>query len=128
MMILWQAIVALCGVWLVAVAGLMAFRPERTRDYLAAAGSTDFINIAEHALRMLAGVSFYLAAPVSRFPLGFEVFGAFLVVTSAIILMIPRRWHHGYALFWAKRIPLPAMRLLAPLSAAAGAFVLYAII
>ncbi len=104
----------------------MLARPRRALGYLAAAGSTEPIHISEHALRLLAGAAFFLSAGAMRYPLLFELFGAFLVASSAIVLVLPRRWHHLYALWWANRLSPAAVRCLSPVSITVGGFIFYA--
>ena len=114
------------GLWLIAVAALMAFGPARALQVLAAMGSTPLIHFGEHALRSLAGLALIGASETARFPTVFYVSGLFLVLSSALIVIAPRRWHHGYARFWAQRLPVWSIRWLSSLSAAAGLALIWA--
>ncbi|WP_420430171.1 hypothetical protein [Hyphobacterium sp.] len=114
------------GLWLIAVAALMASAPSRALQGLAGMGSTPLIHFGEHALRSLAGLALIGASETARFPTIFYVSGLFLVFSSALIVIAPRRWHHAYAQFWAQRLPVWSIRWLAPLSAAAGLALLWA--
>jgi hypothetical protein len=120
--------VGLAGAWLIAVALLMASRPDRALAVLAAMGSTWAIQLGEHLPRLAAGIAFVLAAPASKAPDAFRVFGWFLAASSVVILLAPKAWHARYARYWAARIPLWAARALAPFSAAAGAIVIWAVL
>lgn len=106
------AILAAAG-WLAYVAVLCLLRPEGARAGLAAMGSTVAIQFGEHFLRGLAGLAMILRADASKAPDAFALIGWFIVATSAIILLLPRRWHHAYALYWAERIPGWAFRIAA---------------
>ena len=97
--------------WLAFVAKVCLVRPESARAGLAAMGSTPAIQFGEHALRGLAGLAMVLRAEVSKAPLAFEAIGWFVVATSLLIVLLPRRWHHAYAVFWADRIPGWAFRI-----------------
>ena len=106
------AIIAAAG-WLCFVALVCLFRPDVARNGLAAMGSTVTIQITEHVLRAAAGVAMILRADASKAPQIFEFAGWFIVASSAVILLLPRRWHHAFAVWWAARIPGWAMRLAA---------------
>ncbi|WP_336985511.1 hypothetical protein [Altererythrobacter aquiaggeris] len=115
-------IVILGAGWLVFVAGLCLAAPERARAALGAMGSTWPVHAVEHVLRATAGAALVIRADLSKFPAAFEIAGWFMVVSSALILILPRRWHHAYAAAWAKRIPLWMYRVLAiPALVLAGA-------
>ena len=79
-------------------------------------GLTALINIAEQALRFSFGLAMIGAAPLSRFPDAFQWIGLFIAATSLLILLVPRRWHHGYAVWWADTLHPVVVRLLAPIS------------
>ena len=114
------------AVWLFAVALLMLMRPDLALKGLNAMGSTPLIHFGEHALRGLAGLALIGAADGSRFPDIFFWAGVFIAGSSVVIALAPRRWHHAYAAWWAKRIPPLAVRVLAPVSAAAGVALVWA--
>lgn len=116
------AILAAAG-WLAFVAVLCLAKPEAARAGLAAMGGTPAIHFGEHGLRGLAGLAMILRAEASKVPFAFESIGWFLIATSAIILLLPRRWHHAYARYWADHIPDWAFRLAA-LPTAIGAVLL----
>lgn len=108
--------------WLVFVAGIAAFAPERARTALAAMGSTAAINWAEHAPRALVGAAMVIRAPEAAWPTTFAAAGWFIVASSAVILAMPLHWHNGYSRWWATRIPVMVIRILAiPALALAGA-------
>ncbi|MHA6287777.1 hypothetical protein [Maricaulis sp. CAU 1757] len=113
-------LVYLASLWLVGVGLLCAARPEVALRGLASMGSTRLIHFGEHALRGMAGLALVGAAAGSRHPAVFFWAGLFIVASSALIALAPRRWHHAYAVWWARRLPAWSMRLAAPLSIAAG--------
>jgi hypothetical protein len=46
--------------------------------------------------------------------------GGFLIVSALVLMLLPRRRHARYAGWWAARIPVRAVRLLAPVSLLTG--------
>lgn len=120
-------LVILFGLWIAAVGVLMAFAPRTALAGLARMGSTLVINVTELGLRLIAGMAVWFAADLSRWPEGFRVAGAFIVVTSILLLAIPRRWHHAYAVWWAQQLKPLGVRLLAPAALMAGGVVVWAV-
>jgi len=120
-------IVIAFGLWIAAVGVLMALAPQAALSGLARMGSTPIINVTELGLRLAAGLAIWLAADLSRWPDGFRVAGGFVVITSVLLLAIPRRWHHGYAVWWANRLKPLWVRLLAPAALIAGAVVVWSV-
>lgn len=115
------------GLWLVLVAGWMFFRPAACRAILAKMGSTPLIHYGEHAVRALAGLCLVGAAAASNAPLILTVAGSFIVVSSIVIALAPRRWHAAYAIWWAERLPLWIYPALAPVSLIGGAALIWSV-
>ena len=106
--------------WLGLVGVVMIVAPNTALRALARFGSTVFINVAEHVLRFVAGAALFIISPETRAPLPLSIAGAFIALSSVAILLVPRRWHHAYALFWARTLPPWFVRLLGPPSLAAA--------
>jgi hypothetical protein len=115
------------GLWLVVVAGWMLVRPAACRAILAKMGSTPLIHYGEHGVRALAGLCLVGAAEASKAPLILTVAGGFVVVSSIVIALAPRRWHAAYAVWWAERLPLWIYPALAPVSLIGGAALIWSV-
>lgn len=115
------------GLWLMLVAGWMAIRPAACRAILAKMGSTPLIHYGEHGVRALAGLCLIGAADASNAPLILTVAGGFIVVSSIVIALAPRRWHAAYAGWWAERLPLVAYQALSPVSLIGGAALIWVV-
>lgn len=113
--------IILAGVW-------MLVRPAGCRAILAKMGSTPLIHYGEHAVRALGGLCLIGAASASKAPLILTVAGWFIVVSSIVIALAPRRWHAAYAVWWAERLPLWAYRALAPVSLIGGAALIWVVV
>lgn len=122
------AVLAGAVAWLVFVAGLAAFRPQLAHQGLLAMGSTPLIHFGEHGLRALAGLTLILVAGHSRFPHTLTWTGLFIVVSSVLIALAPRRWHHAYARQCAKWLPPAVMRVLSPLPLVLAGLLIWAVI
>lgn len=119
--------VLLFAAWMGLVGSLMLLAPDGALSILRMAGSTAVINVAEQALRFSFGLAMIGAAPLSRFPDAFQWIGLFIAATSVLILLVPRRWHHGYAVWWADKLHPVVVRLLAPIAFAAALVLVYAV-
>lgn len=53
-----------------------------------------------------------IRASNAKAPALFEIAGWFVLLSSILIMIAPRGWHHAYAKWWADRIPLWAYRLI----------------
>lgn len=119
--------VLLFAAWMGLVGSLMLLAPDGALSILRMAGSTAVINVAEQVLRFSFGLAMIGAAPLSRFPDAFQWIGLFIAATSVLILLVPRRWHHGYAVWWADKLHPVVVRLLAPIAFAAALVLVYAV-
>ena len=113
------------GLWLIGTGAFMALRPGRALHVLSLTASTRTINNLEQGLRLSAGLALLLRAPASKLPQTFEVAGWFIVLSSLVLLVLPLRWHAGYACWWADRLAPAAVRAVAPFSALAGVALIY---
>lgn len=116
------------ALWLIAVGLFALAAPRRAIRAIGAFASTTLVNLAELVLRGLVGAAFILAAPLTPYPRAFAVIGWMLVVSAIILLLLPRRWHAGFATSTASRMPVALVLVCAPVSLAAGAFLLWTVL
>ena len=121
------ALTSLIALWLIVAAVVMAVRPAYALSVVAKAGSTVGAQWLEHTLRFLAGVVLVLVAPESRAPQSLLIIGGFVAATSILILILPRRWHHAYAVWCARTLPPWLIRALSPVSLLAAGALLWAV-
>ncbi len=124
-------LVTAAGLWLVAVALLMALRPRHCLHLLETMRANLLrsnwrLQVIEQGLRILAGAALIVRAPESRLPLAFAVAGWILVATSAVILIAPIRWHGTFGTWWVDRFRPWMMVLLSPVPAVVGVGMIYA--
>ncbi len=126
LIILAAAILVAAALWLAAVGVVMALRPQNALNFLRRTAESYSANFIELIPRLIVGAALVIRAPQAKYPALFEIGGWFIVISSLALLAIPLRWHSGYAVWWADRIPHWAVRLIAPFSIAAAAALLYA--
>ncbi|MBU1324128.1 MAG: hypothetical protein KJ676_02705 [Alphaproteobacteria bacterium] len=95
------------GLWMIGLGVFMAVAPRRALAALA-------------AMMVVSGAS--------RFPQALWLIGAFLIVSAVVLLMLPRRWHSAYSRWWAARIPVQAVRVVAPTSVLIGAALIWIVV
>lgn len=119
--------VILFGIYIICAGFLMLFAPVKAREILKKAGSTNFINYAEISIRMVPAIGLIVYANYSKYPEVFKVFGWFMLGTSLLLYLIPRKLHHHYALKSADILKPLHFRLLSPLAFAFGAAIIHSV-
>lgn len=90
-------VVAATGMFL-SLLGCMAFiARERAKAFLLGFAATPRRHYAELAVRMAVGLSLLMASPQLPWPWAYQVAGTVLVVTTAVIAMLPFRLHQAFA-------------------------------
>jgi len=126
--VLTKYIVICFGLFLIGVGFLMLLDPKKARKILKKAGSTPLINFGELTIRMIPAAAMILYADLSKYPEFFKLLGWFMLVTSVLLLLVPRKYHHGYALWCASFLSPIYIRSIAPFSFLFGFFMLYAVL
>jgi len=128
MIIIAQCIVVLFGVFLIATGFLMLLAPERARNILRKAGSTNLINYGEITLRLIPAAAMIICADYSSYPLPFTLLGWFMVATSGVLYCIPKTLHHSFSLKSADMLKPLYVQMIAPFSMLFGGAVIYNVI
>ena len=119
-------VIVAAAAWIVWTGALMAARPEKALDLLRMTASTQRINLTEQGLRLTGGLALMVRSPAARTPDIFWWSGVFIVFSSIALIIVPLRWHAGYANWWADRLPLAAVRGIGPVTVAAAVALVYA--
>ncbi|NNJ89508.1 MAG: hypothetical protein HKP53_08900 [Eudoraea sp.] len=127
-MLVAKYIVVAFGAFIIGVGILMLVYPQKAREILKKAGSTPLINYGELIVRMIPAAGLILAAPVSKYPQFFALLGWFMIGTSIFLMLLPRKYHHAYALKCADILTPTLIRAIAPASFIFGGFLLYAVL
>ncbi|MFP7723644.1 hypothetical protein [Lysobacter sp. A3-1-A15] len=119
------AVVAMAGLFFVALGALSLLAPSAARRFLLGFASSPRKHYLELAVRLVVGAAFLLAAPRTALPTALSVFGGIMLATTAGLLLVPWRWHHRFA---RRAVPeaLRFLPLLGAASAVLGGLVLWA--
>ncbi len=113
------------GVYFIAAGLFMAFRPQKARSILRKAGSTAFINYAELSIRMVPGIAFVVYAESAKYPFTFQLVGWFIIISSILLMILPRRLHHQFSNMAAEILKPIYFQLISPLSILIGVIIIY---
>ncbi len=116
------------GVYFIAAGLLMAFRPQKVRSILRKAGSTAFINNAELSIRTIPGIAFLVYAENSQFPFVFQLVGWFILISSLVLMLIPRRLHHQFSTSSAAILKPLYFQMISPFSFLIGGLIIYTVL
>jgi uncharacterized protein YjeT (DUF2065 family) len=120
-------IVIAFGIFIILCGLIMLFAPQKAREILRKAGSTNFINYGEITLRMIPAIGLILSAEISKFPNIFRIFGWFMLITSLVLYFVPRKFHHNYSLKCADILKPFYWQLISPLAFLFGGILIYAV-
>lgn len=113
-------ILFLFGAFFIVVGFIMFLKPETVRNTIRKAGSTRFINFAELLTRMIPGAAFVFYADYSPYRLIFKMIGFFIILSSVVILLVPRKIHHAFSNQCAAILKPFYLKLIAPISVLLG--------
>ncbi len=120
--------VLLFGAFIIFVGFIMLFAPERARATLRKAGSTNFINYMEITIRLIPAVALILYADFCKSPEAFKIFGWFMLITSLILYIIPRKTHHNFSLKSAEILKPIYFQLISPFAFLFGGLIIFNVI
>lgn len=120
-------LVVAAALYCIALAALSIWRPAHAARFLLGFVGSPFKHYAELALRLMVGWAFVTHSPHMALPQVCKGIGWVLLVTTALLLLIPWHWHRAIA---RRSVPLvvPHIRLLGVASLLLGSCVLWAMI
>jgi len=90
-------VVLLWGVFLVGLGLTALFAPELAKRFLLGFAQTAARHFLEMAGRMIVGASLLVQAAKLEFSTALTIFGWVLIATTAVLLIVPWRWHRRFA-------------------------------
>ena len=120
----YKIVLLVFAAFLIGVGLLMLFFPVRARELVKKGGSTPLIHFSELTIRSLPGLSLMFYDDFNAFGKFFYFFGAFMVFTSFVLMVLPRSLHHRYALWGASFLQPTLIQLLSPVSMVFGIFII----
>jgi len=99
--------------------------PDKAGRFLLGFASSAQKHYAELGIRFLVGGALVVHGPQAALPEVFRWFGWLLIATTAVLLLVPWRWHHGFAA-WAVPQALRFLPLIGCCSLVLGGVLLVA--
>ena len=79
-------------------------------------------------VRLLLGTALIIAAPVSLFPVAFQVLGAIAIVAAGALAVMGRERLRRFIAWWTEKMSAPMIRLWLLFGMAFGGFLVYGVI
>ena len=121
------AVVLLAGLYLCALALAIFVAPSRAARFLQQFASSQRLHYLELCIRLVVGAALLVRASHMPFPGIFDVVGWVLILTTAVLFLVPWRLHRRFA---ERAVPM-AIRHLGPLGFASlvlGGLVLLSVV
>ena len=115
------------GIFFIGVGLFMLLSPNKARDILRKAGSTNFINYAEITIRMIPAAALILSADISKYPEILKIFGWFMLCTSLVLYFVPRQIHHSFSLKAANILKPIYFQVISPFAFVIGGAIIYSV-
>ena len=115
------------GIFFIGVGFIMLFSPQKARQILRKAGSTNFINYAEITIRMIPAAALILSADISKYPEILKIFGWFMLCTSLVLYFVPRQIHHRFSLKAANILKPIYFQVISPFAFVIGGAIIYSV-
>lgn len=118
-------VIIMFGIFIIFVGFLMLLEPQKARKILRKAASTNFINYAEITIRLFPAIALILYSDFSKFPEAFKIFGWFMLITSLILYIVPRKIHHNFSMKSADILKPIYIRLISLFAFLLGGLIIY---
>lgn len=120
-------VVLATGLFFIALGGSALVAAPRARTFLLGFAGSPAKHYSELAIRLLVGGAFVLSSSLLPLAAGFRLFGWVVLGTTAVLLLLPWRWHHRFACHAVPQA-LRFLPLLGACSLALGVVVLWAVL
>ena len=120
-----QTFVVALGVVVIVLAAWGLFAPEKLVAMVTSAMDQSWGMVVAVVVRLALGVALIIAAPVSRFPVAFQVIGAIAIVAAVALLIMGRERTRRFLDWWLQRFSGPMIRLWLLFGIAVGGFLVY---
>jgi len=120
-----QWILILFGVFIIFVGFIMLLAPKKASAILRKAGSNNFINYAEITIRLIPAAALILYADFAKFPEAFKILGWFMIITSFVLYIVPRKTHHNFSMKSADMLKPIYFQLISPFAFLFGGFIIF---
>jgi len=90
-------ILILAGIYFLLLGIACFFAPATAKRFLMGFAGSAFKHYLEMTIRMVVGIAMVIQAPHLPYAMAFTIFGWTLIGTTAVLFVIPWKWHHRLA-------------------------------
>lgn len=127
MQIIAGIITCIFSIALIALLVIVLTKKELAISFLTSFASTAKAHYLEQSIRLIAGASILIYSENMLFPKIFNLFGWIFMITSAILMLTPWKWHQSFGKV-AMPLVIKNLILYAIAAAAMGMIILYCVI
>jgi hypothetical protein len=92
-----QVVIVLAGLYLCGLGVAALLMPDRARRFLFGFVGSQTLHFVELFLRFVVGAAFVIGAHQMLLPEVFRAFGWLLLISTAVLLLLPWQWHQRFA-------------------------------
>ena len=118
-------VIIIFGIFIIFIGFVMLINPNKARNTLRKAGSTNFINYSEITIRLIPAIALIVYSDASKFPEPFNIFGWIMLITSVVLYAIPRKIHHRFSMKSADYLKPIYFQLLSTFAFLFGGLILF---
>jgi hypothetical protein len=118
-------VIIMFGGFILLAGSVMLIAPEKARQIVRKAGSTNLINYAEVTIRLIPALALIIYADHSKFPAVSEILGWFMLLTSLILYAVPRKLHHQFSVRSAELLRPVYLQLISVFAFVLGGLIIY---
>lgn len=122
-----KAFIILFNLFILAMAGFMAFRPRQFTETLLKLSEAVWLHVLAAAARIAIGIALILYADQSRFPLTLQILGWLAIFAGVILALVPRA-KFIRLMHWAFERFARYTRIAAVFAVLFAGFLIYAVI
>jgi len=118
-------VILVFGTFIIFIGFVMFINPNKARNTLRKAGSSNLINYSEITIRLIPAIALIVYSDSSIFPEAFKIFGWIMLITSVVLYAVPRKIHHKFSMKSADYLKPIYFQLISPFAFLLGGLILY---
>ena len=116
------------GVTIIVLAGWGIFAPEKLMTFVTSATDKSWGIYVAVIVRLVMGSALIIVAPVSHFPVVFQVLGVIAIVAAIALALMGRERLRRFMAWFSERFSAPIIRLWLLFGVAFGGFLVYGVL
>ncbi|MGI9271061.1 MAG: hypothetical protein ACR2QT_04755 [Woeseiaceae bacterium] len=123
-----QIIVLVVAITVIVLAARGILAPERLVAFVASAMDESWGMYIAVGVRLLLGAALIIAAPVTRYPVVFQVLGVIALVAAVILVLMGRERVRKFIVWWIEKMSPSLIRMWLLFGIAFGGFLVFGVL